>query len=47
MASVGGFVVEDVAHGFDKKPSFWKGNQVRERMYGDAVNQLKAMWKMN
>ncbi|KAJ5956009.1 hypothetical protein N7501_010288 [Penicillium viridicatum] len=47
MTSVGGFVVEDVVHGFDKKPSFWRGNQVRERMYGDAVNQLKAMWKMD
>ncbi|KAJ5959519.1 uncharacterized protein N7479_006669 [Penicillium vulpinum] len=47
MASVGGFVVEDVIHGFDKKPSFLRGNQMRERMYGDAVNQLKVMWKMD
>ncbi|KAJ9491302.1 hypothetical protein VN97_g1944 [Penicillium thymicola] len=47
MMSVGGFVVGDVAHGFDKKPSFWRGNQVRGRMYGDAVNQLKARWKMD
>ncbi|KAJ5383748.1 hypothetical protein N7517_001659 [Penicillium concentricum] len=47
MASVGGFVVEDVVHGFDKKPSFWRGNQVRDRMYGDALNQLKVMWKMD
>ncbi|OQE46850.1 hypothetical protein PENCOP_c001G03677 [Penicillium coprophilum] len=47
MASVGGFVVEDVVHGFDKKPSFWKGNQKRERMYGDAIKQLKMMWKVD
>ncbi|KAI3172865.1 hypothetical protein DTO046C5_3212 [Penicillium roqueforti] len=47
MASIGGFVIEDAVHGFDKKPSFWKGNQVRERMYGDAIKQLKVMWKMD
>lgn len=46
MESVGGFVVEGVVHGFDKKPSFCRGNQVRENMYGDAINQLKVMWKM-
>ncbi|KAJ5773191.1 hypothetical protein N7457_008087 [Penicillium paradoxum] len=47
MASVGGFVVEDVVHGFDKKPSFWRGNRDRERMYGDAVGQLKVMWEID
>ncbi|KAJ5435123.1 Alpha/beta hydrolase fold-3 [Penicillium cf. griseofulvum] len=47
MAGVGGYVVEDVVHGFDKKPSFCKGNEVREKMYGDAVNQLKVMWKVD
>ncbi|KAJ5164309.1 CAZyme family CE10 [Penicillium coprophilum] len=46
-ASVGGFVVEDVVHGFDKKPSFWKGSQKRERMYADAIKQLKMMWKVD
>ncbi|KGO69171.1 Alpha/beta hydrolase fold-3 [Penicillium italicum] len=45
MASIGGFVVEDVVHGFDKKPTFWRGNEIRERMYGDAADQLKVMWK--
>ncbi|OQE29335.1 hypothetical protein PENFLA_c004G09441 [Penicillium flavigenum] len=47
MAGVGGFVVEDVVHGFDKKPSFWRGNEARDRMYDDAVNQLKLMWKID
>lgn len=47
MVSVGGFVVEDVIHGFDKKPSFWRGNRARERMYGDAVGQLNGMWKID
>ncbi|KAJ5129575.1 uncharacterized protein N7515_005614 [Penicillium bovifimosum] len=47
MGRVGGFVVEDVPHGFDKKPSFWKGNKARERMYGDAVRQLEGMWKVD
>ncbi|CAG7941677.1 unnamed protein product [Penicillium nalgiovense] len=46
MVGVGGFVVEDVVHGFDKKPSFWKGNEARDRMYDDAVNHLKLMWKI-
>ncbi|KGO41125.1 Alpha/beta hydrolase fold-3 [Penicillium expansum] len=46
MTSVGGFVVENVIHGFDKKPSFWRKNQMRERMYGDAISQLKVIWKM-
>jgi acetyl esterase/lipase len=46
MGRVGGFVVEDAVHGFDKKPSFWRGNEARERMYGDAVGQLEGMWKV-
>lgn len=44
MAHVGGMVIEDVVHGFDKKPSFIMGNKVRDRMYGDAVRQLGIMW---
>jgi acetyl esterase/lipase len=47
MASVGGFEVEGKAHGFDKKPSFWRKDRVRESMYGDAVGQLKVMWKVD
>ncbi|CAI7644511.1 unnamed protein product [Penicillium glandicola] len=43
MTSVGGFVVEDAVHGFDNKPTFWRGDQARDRMYGDAVNQLKTI----
>jgi acetyl esterase/lipase len=44
MAHVGGTVIEDVVHGFDKKPSFVMGNKTRDRMYGDAVRQLGVMW---
>lgn len=44
MAHVGGMVIEDVVHGFDKKPSFIMGNKTRDRMYGDAVRQLGIMW---
>ncbi|KAJ5387808.1 hypothetical protein N7509_010349 [Penicillium cosmopolitanum] len=44
MAHVGGMVIEDVVHGFDKKPSFVMGNKTRDRMYGDAVRQLGVMW---
>ncbi|KAJ5467235.1 hypothetical protein N7475_004987 [Penicillium sp. IBT 31633x] len=47
MKSVGGFAVGDVIHGFDKKPSFWKGNTLREGMYGDAIDHLKTMWKID
>ncbi|CAI7588808.1 unnamed protein product [Penicillium bialowiezense] len=45
MTSVGGFVVEDVVHGFDKTPSFWRKAPARENMYDDALKQLGAMWK--
>lgn len=45
MAHVGGMVMEDVVHGFDKKPSFIMGNKLRDRMYGDAVKQLGIMWE--
>lgn len=45
MTSVGGFVIEDVVHGFDKTPSFWRKAPARESMYDDALKQLGAMWK--
>lgn len=45
LAHVGGFMVENVTHGFDKKPSFGMGHRARDRMYGDAVQQLRLMWK--
>jgi acetyl esterase/lipase len=47
MASVGGYMVEEKIHGFDKKPSFWRKNRARDMMYGDAVGQLKVMWKID
>jgi hypothetical protein len=46
MKSVGGFMVKRVIHGFDKRPSFWKGDSVRERMYGDAVGEVGVMWRV-
>ncbi|CAG7942351.1 unnamed protein product [Penicillium salamii] len=46
MGSVGGFVVEGVIHGFDKKPSFWRKAPERERMYSDALRELGIMWKI-
>jgi hypothetical protein len=45
LVSVGGMVIEDVIHGFDKRPSFFLGNGARDRLYGDAVRQLEVMWK--
>ncbi|KAJ5346665.1 hypothetical protein N7541_009147 [Penicillium brevicompactum] len=45
MTSVGGFMVEDVVHGFDKMPSFWKKAPARAKMYDDALKQLGTMWK--
>ena len=42
---IGGLVVEDTAHGFDKKPSFCLGNATRDQMYGDAAQQLEFMWR--
>jgi acetyl esterase/lipase len=45
LRSVGGMVIEDAVHGFDKRPSFFLGNGPREKMYGDAVRQLEIMWK--
>jgi acetyl esterase/lipase len=47
MASVGGFIVEEKIHGFDKEPSFFRKNRARESMYGDAVGQLKVMWNVD
>lgn len=43
MSSVGGFVVEDAIHGFDKAPSFFFGNRKREGMYVDAV-RIFGFW---
>lgn len=45
MAHVGGMVMEGVIHAFDKKPSFWMGNRLRDEMYRDAIQQLRIMWR--
>ncbi|KAJ5776377.1 uncharacterized protein N7511_001388 [Penicillium nucicola] len=44
MRSVGGYQVEGVVHGFDKRPSFWRGDEAREKMYGDALREVEEMW---
>ncbi|KAJ5717760.1 hypothetical protein N7488_003406 [Penicillium malachiteum] len=44
MRHCGGYEVEDAIHGFDKRPSFCLGNEVRDKMYSDAVEQLAIMW---
>jgi acetyl esterase/lipase len=46
MAHVGGMVIEEVTHGFDKKPCFFMGNPKRDHMYEDAVKQLEVMWEV-
>jgi hypothetical protein len=30
----------------DKRPSFWKGDSVRKRIYGDAVREVEVMWRV-
>ncbi|KAJ6161199.1 hypothetical protein N7470_004595 [Penicillium chermesinum] len=47
MEYVGGFVLEETVHGFDKRPSFCMANEMRDRMYGDGVQQLGIMWQYN
>ncbi|KAJ5612518.1 hypothetical protein N7510_005712 [Penicillium lagena] len=44
MKHVGGMVIEDKIHAFDKKPSFWAGNPKRDVMYADAIRELGMMW---
>lgn len=43
--TVGGCVVPDVGHGFDKRPSFWRGDEKRDWAYGIAVKELVEMWR--
>jgi ergosteryl-3beta-O-L-aspartate hydrolase len=42
--SVEGCVVQGVGHGWDKKPSFRRGNVKRDEAYGLAVRSLKEAW---
>jgi acetyl esterase/lipase len=41
---VGGYVVEGVGHGWDKKPTFGKGDAKRDEAYGVAVKSLQEVW---
>ncbi|OQD74156.1 hypothetical protein PENDEC_c012G02277 [Penicillium decumbens] len=43
MIHVGGMVIDEVNHGFDKKPCFITGNPKRDQMYEDAIKQLEMM----
>ncbi|KAJ5173221.1 hypothetical protein N7492_005814 [Penicillium capsulatum] len=45
LAHVEGFTVENVVHGFDKKPTFCMAHRKRDQMYGDAVRQLQQIWR--
>ncbi|KAJ5646776.1 hypothetical protein N7490_003148 [Penicillium lividum] len=47
MRRCGGFVIEDVIHGFDKRPTFCLGDKVRDRMYADANEELEIMWTID
>ncbi|KAJ5928877.1 hypothetical protein N7466_007833 [Penicillium verhagenii] len=44
MKHVGGFVVEEAIHGFDKRPTFCLKNEARDRMYSNANEELGIMW---
>lgn len=46
LVHVGGMVMDDVVHGFDKTPCFFLGNGPRDRMYGERVRQLEMIWKV-
>lgn len=41
---VDSFVVPGVGHGWDKKPTFWRGDETRDEAYDFAVKGLKEMW---
>jgi hypothetical protein len=40
-------VAKEVAHAWDKFPSFGKGNLKRDEMYKHAVGELKGMFKVD
>ena len=40
---VGGWMVQGVPHGFDKRPAFGKGAPKRDEMYQDAIQQMEKM----
>ncbi|MCJ1243665.1 hypothetical protein MMC30_000862 [Trapelia coarctata] len=41
--SVSGGMGREVAHGWDRKPNFWRRNVPRDDLYGEAVGELKGM----
>lgn len=41
---VDGYTVQGVEHGWDKWPSWWKGDEKRDRAYGTAVETLREVW---
>ena len=41
---VDGHTVPGVGHGWDKFPTFHRGNQSRDEAYGVAVTSLKEFW---
>lgn len=41
---VDGYVVQGVVHGWDKWPSWWKGNVKRDEAYKSAAESLREFW---
>ena len=41
---VNGYIVEGVGHGWDKTPTFKKGNFKRDQAYRVAVDSLQEAW---
>jgi hypothetical protein len=41
---VDGYIVEGVGHGWDKTPTFKKGNVKRDQAYRVAVDSLQKAW---
>jgi putative ergosteryl-3beta-O-L-aspartate hydrolase len=41
---VDGYMVQEAVHGWDKWPSWWKGNVTRDEAYQSAAESLKEFW---
>ncbi len=44
--NIDGYVVEGVPHGWDKKPTFKKGDVKRDQAYQHAVTSLQKTWEL-
>jgi len=41
---VDGYVIEGAIHGWDKFPTFWRGNKERDKAYKSAAESLREFW---